>query len=41
MRGATVGRAQISELHSNFLINQGGATATDLEKLGEQARAAA
>ena len=40
MRGATVGRAQISELHSNFLINQGGATATDLEKLGEQARAA-
>ncbi|WP_092858785.1 UDP-N-acetylmuramate dehydrogenase [Albimonas pacifica] len=38
MRGARRGGAQISELHSNFLINAGGATAADLEGLGEEVR---
>ncbi|WP_193222054.1 UDP-N-acetylmuramate dehydrogenase [Amylibacter sp. SFDW26] len=36
MRGATVGGAQMSEMHSNFMINKGGATAADLENLGEK-----
>ena len=38
MRGATLGGAQMSPMHSNFLINIGGATATDLENLGEEVR---
>ncbi|MGA9252312.1 MAG: UDP-N-acetylenolpyruvoylglucosamine reductase, partial [Roseobacter sp.] len=38
MRGATRGGAQMSEMHSNFLINAGGATAEDLEGLGEDVR---
>ncbi len=38
MRGARRGGAQISPMHSNFLINTGGATATDLELLGEEVR---
>ncbi len=38
MRGATVGGAQMSQMHSNFLINIGGATAADLENLGEDVR---
>jgi UDP-N-acetylmuramate dehydrogenase len=38
MRGATLGGAQMSPMHSNFLINAGGATAADLENLGEQVR---
>jgi UDP-N-acetylmuramate dehydrogenase len=38
MRGARVGQAQMSEKHSNFLINTGGATAADLEELGEEVR---
>ena len=38
MRGATLGGAQMSEMHSNFLINAGGATAADLEGLGELVR---
>ncbi len=38
MRGARVGGAQMSEKHSNFLINAGGATAADLENLGEEVR---
>ncbi|ACM00280.1 UDP-N-acetylmuramate dehydrogenase [Cereibacter sphaeroides] len=36
MRGARRGGAQMSEMHSNFLINTGGATAADLEGLGEE-----
>lgn len=35
MRGARRGGAQMSTMHSNFLINAGGATAADLEGLGE------
>ncbi len=37
-RGLTIGGAQVSELHSNFLINLGGASAADIEKLGETVR---
>ncbi len=38
MRGATLGAAQMSPMHSNFLINTGGATAADLEDLGDAVR---
>lgn len=38
-RGLARGGAQMSELHPNFLINTGGATADDLESLGEEVRA--
>lgn len=38
MRGATRGGAQMSEMHSNFLVNTGDATAADLEGLGEAVR---
>ena len=38
MRGACLGGAQMSEMHSNFLINAGGASAADLEGLGEEVR---
>jgi UDP-N-acetylmuramate dehydrogenase len=37
-RGLTVGGAQVSELHCNFLINLGNATACDIETLGETLR---
>lgn len=37
-RGLKVGAAQVSEQHCNFLINTGGATAADLETLGEEVR---
>ena len=33
-RGLKVGKAEVSEKHCNFLINNGGATAGDIEKLG-------
>lgn len=33
-----IGGAQISELHCNFMINTGDATAYDLECLGEVVR---
>ena len=36
LRGFTIGGAQMSELHPNFMINKGGATAAELEKLGEE-----
>jgi UDP-N-acetylmuramate dehydrogenase len=37
-RGLVVGDAQVSEMHCNFLINRGGATAADIERLGEEVR---
>ncbi|AWI89684.1 UDP-N-acetylenolpyruvoylglucosamine reductase [Methylobacterium sp. DM1] len=37
-RGLTMGGAQVSEMHCNFLINRGGATAADIEGLGEEVR---
>jgi UDP-N-acetylmuramate dehydrogenase len=33
LRGATVGGAQVSEVHTNFLVNAGGATAADFIEL--------
>ncbi len=39
MRGFAIGNARVSELHCNFLINDGGATAADIEALGETVRA--
>jgi UDP-N-acetylmuramate dehydrogenase len=38
-RGLTVGAAEVSRMHCNFLINQGGASAADIETLGETVRA--
>jgi UDP-N-acetylmuramate dehydrogenase len=37
-RGLKVGDAQVSEMHCNFLINLGGASAADIETLGEAVR---
>jgi UDP-N-acetylmuramate dehydrogenase len=37
-RGLVLGGAQVSEQHTNFLINTGAATAADLELLGEEVR---
>ena len=37
-RGLVVGDAQVSEMHCNFLINRGAATAADIENLGETVR---
>ena len=37
-RGLHIGGAQMSELHCNFMINTGGATAADLEALGDEVR---
>jgi UDP-N-acetylmuramate dehydrogenase len=38
-RGLKLGGAQVSEMHCNFLINTGDATARDIENLGETVRA--
>ncbi len=38
-RGLVVGGAQVSEKHTNFLINTGNATSADIEALGEAVRA--
>ena len=38
-RGLVLGDAQVSALHTNFLINRGAASAADLEDLGELVRA--
>jgi UDP-N-acetylmuramate dehydrogenase len=37
-RGLVIGDAQVSEMHCNFLINRGNATAADIESLGEEVR---
>jgi UDP-N-acetylmuramate dehydrogenase len=37
-RGLRRGNAQVSEMHTNFLINLGNATAADIEALGETVR---
>ena len=37
-RGLTLGGAQVSEKHTNFLINTGTATSSDIERLGEMVR---
>jgi UDP-N-acetylmuramate dehydrogenase len=38
-RGLTIGDAQVSEKHCNFLLNLGSATSADIEALGEAVRA--
>ncbi len=38
-RGLQIGGAQVSEKHTNFLINTGDATSADIEALGEEVRA--
>ena len=38
LRGYTLGGAQMSEMHPNFLINTGTANSADLENLGEYVR---
>jgi UDP-N-acetylmuramate dehydrogenase len=37
-RGLTLGGAQVSEKHCNFLINNGAATSADIEDLGDEVR---
>ena len=37
-RGLVMGDAQVSEMHCNFLLNRGQATAADIEGLGEEVR---
>jgi UDP-N-acetylmuramate dehydrogenase len=37
-RGFSIGDAQVSEMHCNFLINRGKARAADIEALGEEVR---
>ena len=37
-RGLQIGAARVSDKHCNFLINTGGASASDIEKLGETVR---
>lgn len=39
MRGFAIGPAKVSDMHCNFLINEGGATASQIEDLGETVRA--
>jgi UDP-N-acetylmuramate dehydrogenase len=38
-RGLKIGGAQVSEKHTNFLINTGDATSADIEALGDEVRA--
>jgi UDP-N-acetylmuramate dehydrogenase len=38
-RGLRIGGAQVSEKHTNFLINTGDATSADIEALGDEVRA--
>jgi UDP-N-acetylmuramate dehydrogenase len=37
-RGLRIGDAQVSEKHTNFLLNLGGATSAEIEGLGEEVR---
>ncbi len=37
-RGLRIGDAQVSEKHTNFLLNVGNATSADIEELGEEVR---
>jgi UDP-N-acetylmuramate dehydrogenase len=38
-RGLTLGGAQVSEKHTNFMLNTGNASSADIEALGEEVRA--
>ena len=37
-RGLTIGDAQVSQKHCNFLLNLGNASSSDIEQLGEEVR---
>jgi UDP-N-acetylmuramate dehydrogenase len=39
LKGKQIGRAQISQKHGNFIVNLGGASAEDVRRLMELARA--
>jgi UDP-N-acetylmuramate dehydrogenase len=39
LKGAREGSAVISQLHGNFIVNEGGATAAEVARLIERARA--
>ena len=40
MKGTRVGGAQVSTVHGNFIVNTGGATATDVHELIDRVREA-
>lgn len=41
LKNLSVGRARVSEVHGNFIVNDGGATATDILELIEQVKTVA
>ena len=41
LKGTRIGGAKVSEVHGNFLVNDGGATATDVLQLIEHVKATA